>query len=607
MSKLMQRFAKVGALLIFFFGVACSAHNSSQAINSTDMSQMALKRNVAGDRPTGDHFATRSPVLARNGMAATAHPLATQVALDVLKLGGTAVDAAIAADATLGLVEPTGGSIGGDLFALVWDPKARKLYGLNASGRSPQKLTLPDLQERFGVKGRIPEAGVYSVSVPGAVSGWSALHERFGHLTLEEVLHPAIAYAEQGFPVTEVIARVWEEDRLRLYESYRKGEIEEFENAKSLYFPNGSAPHVGDIFRNPDLGRTYRIIAADGGGGFYKGEIARTIDRYMKRIGGPLAYEDLVAHTAEWVEPVSVEYRGYRVYELPPNSQGLAALQMLQILEGYDLAKMGFGSPDSLHVQIEAKRLAYEDRAKYYADPAFSSPPTNVLVSDEYTDRRRALIRMDQAQPIFNHGDLSELETGGTTYLTVADKDGMMVSLIRSNYYELGSGLVPDGLGFMLHDRGSQFTLEEGHANAYAPGKRPFHTIIPAFVTKDGAPYISFGLMGGGMQPQGHVQILVNMIDYGMGIQEAGDAPRWRHFGSTAPTESVQGGNGTAYFESGFAPGTLTELQKRGHEVVSGGAYFDSFGGYQAILRDPKTGVYWGASEMRKDGAAGGY
>ncbi|MCG8444023.1 MAG: gamma-glutamyltransferase family protein, partial [Caulobacterales bacterium] len=461
-------------------------------------------RPAAGDRVSGDWFATRSPVLARNGMAATAQPLASQIAIDTLKKGGSAVDAAIAANAALGLMEPTGNGIGGDLFAIIWDPETERLYGLNASGRSPQGLSLEELRERVGADGAIPSHGSLPVSVPGAVDGWFEMHGRFGRLPMADVLAPAIAYAEEGFPVTEVIAFYWELNRAAHERRFEEGMIEEIENARATYWADG-APEAGDVFRNPDLAATYRSLAEGGRAAFYEGDIARTIDAYMTRIGGYVRYEDLAAHASDWVDPVSVDYRGYTVHELPPNGQGIAALQMLQMLEAFDLASMGFGSADSLHAQIEAKRLAFEDRARFYADPDVAPAPVAALLSDAYADERRALIDMSAARAEVTHGDPAALEEGDTTYLTVADKDGMMVSLIQSNYRGMGTGLVPDGLGFMLQDRGEMFSLEDGHPNVYAPGKRPFHTIIPAFVTRDGAPWMSFGLMGGGMQPQGHV------------------------------------------------------------------------------------------------------
>ena len=545
-----------------------------------------------GDRITGKKFATRSEVIARHGMAATSHPLATQIALDILKKGGTAVDAAIAANAALGLMEPTGNGIGGDLFAIVWDAKTRKLYGLNASGRSPKSLTL-EYFKKHGYK-KIPSHGPLPVTVPGCVDGWFELHRKFGRLPMTDILEPAIRYAREGFPVTELIAYYWQRSVpiLRKYPNFEK-----------IFTINGRAPRKGEIFRNPYLANTLEKIARGGRDVFYKGEIARTIADYMKRNGGFLSYEDLAAHKSEWVEPVSTNYRGYDVWELPPNGQGIAALQMLNILEGYDIASMGFGSADYLHVLIEAKKLAFEDRAKFYADPAFNDVPVQWLISKEYAAERRKLINMRRAGRSYPPGNPA-LHDGDTIYLTVADAEGNMVSLIQSNFRGMGSGMTPDDLGFILQDRGELFNLEEGHFNTYAPGKRPFHTIIPAFVTKDGKPFLSFGVMGGDMQPQGHVQILVNIIDFGMNLQEAGDAPRIRHAGSSQPTGGKMTDGGVVYMESGFDYEVIRELRRRGHRIAwSIGGY----GGYQAIMFDAKNGVYIGASESRKDGQAAGY
>ncbi len=546
----------------------------------------------AGDRITGKKFVTRSEVIAQHGMAATSHPLATQIALDILKKGGTAVDAAIAANAALGLMEPTGNGIGGDLFAIVWDAKTQKLYGLNASGRSPKSLTL-EYFKKHGYK-KIPPFGPLPVTVPGCVDGWFELHKKFGRLPMTEILAPAIRYAEEGFPVTELIAYYWKLSvpRLRKYPNFEK-----------IFTINGRAPRAGEIFRNPYLANTLRKIARGGRDVFYKGEIARTIADYMKRQGGFLSYEDLASHKSEWVEPVSTNYRGYDVWELPPNGQGIAALQMLNILEGYDIASMGFGSADYLHVLIEAKKLAFEDRAKFYADPAFNTIPVQELISKSYAAERRKLIRMDRAGRSYPAGNPA-LHDGDTIYLTVADAEGNMVSLIQSNFRGMGSGMTPDDLGFILQDRGELFNLEEGHFNTYAPGKRPFHTIIPAYVTKDGKPFLSFGVMGGDMQPQGHVQILVNIIDFGMNVKEAGDAPRIRHAGYSQPTGGKMTDGGVVYMESGFDYEVIRELRRRGHRIAwSIGGY----GGYQAIMFDAQNGVYRGASESRKDGQAAGY
>ena len=547
---------------------------------------------LARDRITGRMFATRSDVIAQHGMAATSQPLATQIAVDILKQGGTAVDAAIAANAALGLMEPTGSGIGGDLFAMVWDAKTQRLYGLNASGRSPVSLDIGVFTNAGLTK--IPAHGPLPVTVPGCVDGWFELHARFGKLPMEQVLAPVIRYAREGFPVSELIAYYWERSAPVL---------KDYAGFKETFTPGGRAPKEGEVFRNPRLADTYEAIAKEGRDVFYKGRIARTIDRFMKRVGGYLSYEDLASHKSEWVEPVSTNYRGYDVWELPPNGQGITALQILNILEGYDVRSMGFGGVQHVHTFVEAKKLAFEDRARFIADPAFNEAPVKTLISKEYAEERRALISPERAADGYDAGNPS-LDKGDTIYLTVADGEGNMVSLIQSNYRGMGSGLSPDGLGFILQDRGELFDLEPGHFNSYVPAKRPFHTIIPAFITKDGKPYISFGVMGGAMQPQGHAQIVMNIIDFGMGLQEAGDAPRISHSGSSEPTGEKMADGGIVYLESGFSPEVIRELQKMGHRVSYA---VDGFGGYQAILYDASNGVYRGASESRKDGQAAGY
>jgi gamma-glutamyltranspeptidase / glutathione hydrolase len=550
---------------------------------------MALTCSLAAqDRVTGLPFATRSEVIAQHGMAATSQPLATQVALDILKKGGNAIDAAIAANAVLGLVEPTGNGVGGDLFAIVWDAKSKQLYGLNGSGRSPASLTL-DYFKSQGLTS-IPALGPLPVSVTGAVDGWFELHGKFGSLPMTDILAPAINYAREGFPVSELIA--W-------YIAGSAPRLSRYPGFAETYMPNGHAPAKGEIFKNPRLANTLEKIAKGGRAAFYEGDIARTIAQYMKDNGGFLSYEDLKNHRSEWVAPVSTNYRGYDVWELPPNGQGIAALQMLNILEGYDIASMGFDSPEYLHLLVEAKKLAFEDRAKFYADPAFNEIPVDWLISKEYAAERRALINENRAAASYDPGKLKD---GDTIYLTVADEAGNMVSLIQSNYRGMGSGMTPTDLGFILQDRGELFTLEEGHFNTYEPSKRPFHTIIPAFITKDGEPYISFGLMGGGMQPQGHAQIVVNLIDFGMNLQEAGDAPRINHEGSSEPTGEKMTDGGEVQMESGFSYETVRGLLYRRHKISYA---LGPYGGYQAIMR--KDGVYYGASESRKDGQAAGW
>ncbi|HLF33200.1 MAG TPA: gamma-glutamyltransferase [Cyclobacteriaceae bacterium] len=542
------------------------------------------------DRPTGKSFATRSEIIAQHGMAATSHPLATQVALDILKKGGNAIDAAIAANACLGLMEPISCGIGGDLFAIIWDAKSGKLYGLNASGRSPYSLT-HDYFVKNGIT-KIPPHGPLPVSVPGCVDGWFEMNKRFGTLPMKVILDPVIRYARTGFPVSDIVAFHMEQNS-RLLEKYP--------GFAEVFLPSGKSPRKGEIFRNPFLANTLSAIAAGGRDAFYKGEIARTIDKYMKEQGGFLSYKDLADHTSEWVEPVSTNYRGYDVWELPPNGQGIAVLQMLNILEPYDIKSMGFGSPGYMHLFTEAKKLTFEDRAKYYADPAFNKIPVAELISKDYARKRAALIDQKRAGKSYPSGMPGD---GDTIYLTVADSLGNMVSLIQSNFRGMGSGMTPTGLGFVIQDRGELFNVEEGHFNSYAPHKRPFHTIIPAFITRNGKPYISFGVMGGDMQPQGHVQVVVNLIDFGMSLQEAGDAPRMQHMGSSDPTGPKMIDGGTLYLESGFDYETVRELMKLGHNLAWD---FGGYGGYQAILWDSANKVYFGASESRKDGQAAGY
>jgi gamma-glutamyltranspeptidase / glutathione hydrolase len=571
-----------------------------------------------GDRYSGAAGASRSAVIAPNGMAATSHPLATQIALDVLKEGGSAVDAAIAGNAALGLLEPVGNGIGGDLFAIIWDPKTQRLHGLNASGRAPTGMSQKQFLKWVATKplskrdeaGTIPDWGAASVTIPGAVDGWYEMHGRFGRLPMARILAPTIDYAEKGAPVPELIAQYWKANTAGFEMLKAEGAIEEIDNMRRVFLPGGQAPKEGQLFQNPDLARTLTTIAKGGRDAFYKGELAQAMDGYFKRIGAPHRLADLAAHKSEWIDPVSVNYRGFDVWELPPNGQGIAALQMLNILEGYDLKAMGRGSADFWHVFVEAKKAAFADRARFYADPAFAKIPLKELLSKDRAAKQRASIDPAKAA----QSDMPGLPIDGvakdTIYMTVADKDGMMVSLIQSNYRGMGSGLIPDDgkggtLGFMFQDRGAQFSLDPQHANSWQPGKRPFHTIIPAFMTKDGKPLMSFGLMGGAMQPQGHAQVVVNMVDFGMTVQAAGDVARFHHDGSTDPEGGApMTGGGVLELESGVPTSVAEELKKRGHNVkYSVGPY----GGYQAIWRDPVTGVYWGASEFRKDGQAAGY
>nr|WP_083332802.1 gamma-glutamyltransferase family protein [Hyphomonas sp. Mor2] len=667
--------------------VSVSVQSADAPSVKPDMRALATAPEIApepilgpGDRqPSGRTLGTRSAVVAPNAAAATAHPLATQTALDVMKRGGTAMDAAIAANAMLGLVEPTGNGIGGDLYAIVWDPNTRELYGYNGSGRSPMGASLEDMQAKadaFMNGEEIPPFGAAPVTVPGTVEAWGALHERFGRLPFGDLMRPAIGYARDGAPIPEVIAYYWQFGPRRFAPAHESGMLEEYENAERTFF--SPTPVEGSLFRNPDLADTLERIATEGPEEFYTGEIAQTMGAYFERIGGYLRYEDFAAHDGEWVEPICVEYRDLaKLCELGPNTQGVAALQMLQMLERFDLRSMGYGSADSLMAQVEAKRLAFQDRARGYADPAFSNIDPEIFVNELRSKILSAQIELDEAmdaekidrihpQPdgtVFvahaNYGDElnrglnfefpplgsdrevetspmierspiikanKKLEDGDTTYLTVTDKDGMMVSLIQSNYRGMGSGLVADGLGFMFQDRGQLFSLDPEHPNAFEPGKRPFHTIIPAFAFKKDMPgcqvravapevacpyepWLSFGLMGGGMQPQGHVQIILNLIDFDMGLQEAGDAARWEHRGGCEPTDDLTGDAcetdmGVVHLESGIPVESRLELERRGHTVECCRA---NGGGYQAIMRDFESGAWIAATEMRKDGNADGY
>lgn len=542
------------------------------------------------DRITGELFSSRSETIAKNAMVATSHPLASQVGIDILKKGGNAIDAAIAANAAIGLMEPTGNGIGGDLFAIVWIEKEKKLYGLNASGRSPKDLTIAFFKKKNFKK--IPSFGPLSVSVPGCVDGWFELHKKFGSLEMKDVLEPAINYAENGFPVTELVSH---------YMTLSSKFYSKYPNFKETFTINGRPPQKGQIFKNPFLAKTLKAIAIQGKSGFYEGEIAKKISDFIIEQGGFLSEWDLKNHRSEWVNPVSTNYRGHDIWELPPNGQGIAALQILNILEGFDIEAMGFGSAAYIHHFVEAKKIAFADRAKYYADMDFNEIPVDYLISKTYANQRRNEINSYKAARAV---DAAEIENGDTIYLTTADSEGNMVSLIQSNYRGMGSGMVPKGLGFMIQNRGELFSLEQGHYNAYEPLKRPFHTIIPAFITKSGKPMISFGLMGGAMQPQGHAQIVINLIDFGMNLQEAGDAPRIRHSSGQQPTGGLMTDGGQVSLESGFDYKEIRKLMQYGHKVnYSNGSY----GGYQAIMYDSENGVYFGASESRKDGNAIGY
>ena len=540
------------------------------------------------DRITGEKYASRSEVIGQNGMVATSHPLATQIGLDILKQGGTAIDAAIAANVALGLMEPTGNGIGGDLFAIVWDAETQKLHGLNASGPAPKDITIDYFVEK-GLK-KIPSYGPLPVTVPGAVDGWVKLHEKFGKLDFKSLFEPTIKYAKAGFPVTETIA---------YYLNRSQKRFENYPNFNDVWVKNGSMPKKGEIFKNPQLAKTLEVIASKGRSGFYEGPIARTMADFIQSQGGFLTYEDLASFHSEWTPPVSSNYRGYEVWELPPNGQGIAALQILNMLENYDLKSLGLFSAEYIHLFTEAKKLAFADRAKYYADPLFEKIPVEELISKSYAKER---IKLINANKVSKTDEAGILKNGDTIYLTAADQYGNMISLIQSNYRGMGSGMVPPGLGFMLQDRGELFSLDKNHKNSLKGGKRPFHTIIPAFVTKNGKPFMSFGVMGGATQPQAHAQIIINMIDFGLNLQEAGDAPRIVHSGSSQPTDEIMKDGGTLSIESGFGKTIEKELTAKGHVLQYQKGIF---GGYQAIML--KDGVYYGASETRKDGQAAGY
>ncbi len=557
---------------------------------------LAMTPLLPAERPTPQAGkAARSVTVANNGMVATSHPLAAQVGLDVLKSGGNAVDAAIATSAAMGLMEPTSCGIGGDLYAIVWDAKTQKLYGLNASGRAPGKATLAYFKEQNLAD--IPTSGPLSWSVPGCVDGWDQLRVKFGTRSFKQLLTPSVEYAEKGVPVPEVIAGHWKSvNKMRDPGMRETFMIRDGDMIRS--------PNAGEVFKNPHLAQSYKLIAENGRDAFYKGQIARDLVTFSDKVGGLFALKDFADHKSEWVEPVKTTYRGYDVWEIPPPGQGIAAIQMLNTLEPYDLKKMGPESADYWHLLVEAKKLAFADRAKFYADPAFAKVPVADLISKEYATRRAKLLDPKKALTDIPAGD-PKLSTSETIYLTVVDKDRNCVSLIQSNYFGFGSGLSAPGTGFGIQNRGCLFALDDKHANKLEPGKRPFHTIIPAMVTKSGKPFFTFGVMGGDMQPQGHVQVLVNMIDFGMNVQAAGDAPRLEHIGSATPTGTPgKAKGGTIKAEAGIPDEVVKELERRGHVVER---VKTNSGGYQGIMIDPKTGVLHGGSESRKDGAAVGY
>ncbi|WP_260734791.1 gamma-glutamyltransferase family protein [Tunturiibacter lichenicola] len=558
----------------------------------------------AGDRVSGASFASRSAAMGCSGAAGTAHPIATLTAIEILKRGGSAIDAAIAANACLGFLEPTSSGIGGDCYAMIWDPKLSKVVGLAGSGRSPKSLSLETARAR-AKNGVLPSLGAITVSVPGALDAWWTLHQRYGKLKWAELFEPAIHLAESGVPVPQIIG-YYIKRNLTIFTRPGSG-VEETANALHTWAPNGKAPNEGDVFRNPDLARTYKMIAEGGRDAYYDGPIAKTIDAYFKRIGGWLSAEDLRDQHAEWGDPLVTNYRGVDVYGMAANTQGLATLQLLNIAENFDLRNMGFQSPQSLHIQIEAKRLAYEDRARYYADPHFAKIPYEFLNSKSYAAERAKLIKPDSILTPVHPGQAPS--HGDTTYFTVSDKDGIMISMIQSNFRGMGSGLVADGLGFMFQDRGELFSLQDGHPNIYAPGKRPFQTIIPGFATKDGKPWMSFGVMGGDMQPMGQAQIIINRVDYGLDIQAAGDSPRWHHEGSSqsmGEDPKDLGPTGILRLEAGVPESTRKALIALGWPMAPSDG---GFGRYECIEHrmDGPDRVYAAASEMRADGCALAY
>ena len=532
----------------------------------------------AQDRTQG-----RSMVISRRGVVSAENPLAAQAGASVLAQGGNAVDAAIATNAVMGVVEPMMNGIGGDLFAIVYDAKSGKLYGMNASGWAPAALSVEFLKSKGIAK--MPQEGIQSVTVPGAVDGWSKLLARFGTKKFSEVLAPAIYYAREGFPVPEWDAAYWaaEVDLLK-----------QDKNAAATYLPGGQAPGVGEIFRNPDLAHSLEAIASGGRDAYYRGESAKRIVALSGRLGGTMTPDDLADYSSEWVEPISTTYHGWTVYEIPPNGQGIAALEMLNVMEKFSLAQFGHNSTDALHAMIEAKKLAYADMYRYVADPKFSQVPVQGMLSKEYAAQRAKLVDMAKANCDVLPGEPPMATSGDTTYLTVTDGDGNMVSLIQSNYAEFGSGLVADGTGFALQDRGGLFSLDPNSPNKLAGHKRPLHTIIPGFMS-NGQERIAFGIMGGFNQAQAHAQFVSNVVDFGMNIQEALEAARFR---------KVTFAGCDVDLEDRIPAAVRDGLTARGHKINLHGVYSATMGGGQAVQRDISTGVNYGASDPRKDGEA---
>jgi gamma-glutamyltranspeptidase / glutathione hydrolase len=577
------------------------------------MTVLHAQKNVSerprpGDRPADNPQSTRSVVMGRRGMIATSQPLASAAGLKVLQDGGNAVDAAVAAAAVLAVVEPTMTGIGGDLFAIVYDARTRTLRGLNASGRSGYASTPEGFSER-GLPA-VPGSGVHSVTVPGVVDGWTTLLSAYGTVPLSKLLAPAIDYAKNGYAVPEIISGAWQAT---------EGKLSADPAAARTFLPGGHAPQPGQIFANPNLAGTLQQIATGGRDEFYRGRIAAAIVADLKRRQSFLDARDFAEHKSDWVEPISTTYRGYDVYEMPPNTQGFLVLEMLNILEGFDIKSLGHNSAEYLHLLVEAKRIAFADRAASLADPEFVPPALlKMLISKEYAATRRKEIDPSQAAQTYapavlprsgarlstaprnlenkpwseREENLTGQDRGDTIYMTVADGQGNFVSLIQSLYSDFGSGIVAGDTGIVLHNRGALFTLRPGHPNQIGPHKRPLHTLIPAFVMKDGKPWLSFGVMGGDHQAQGHTQVLVNLIDFGMNIQEAGEAARVNH------------GVGGVMVESAVPEAARAGLMQRGHPVSE---VIGAYGGFQGILVDPRSGVLMGGSDPRKDGLAIGF
>ena len=521
-------------------------------------------------------------VITRQGIVATENPLASQAGVSILARGGNAIDAAVAANAAIGVIEPMCNGIGGDLFVIVYEAKTGKLYGLNASGWAPAALTPEFLRSKGHSK--MPGKGIYAVTVPGAVDGWDKLLKRFGRKQMREVLAPAIRYAEEGFPVSELIAEYWADGERKLRQDT---------NASATYLPQGRPPGVGEVFRNPDLAWSLKQIAAHGRKAFYEGAIAKRLLAYEKQMGGVMMAEDLATFSSEWVEPISTTYHGWTVYEIPPNGQGIGALMMLNLMENFPLARFGPGSADALHVMIEAKKLAYADMLRYVCDQKFHAVPVAGMLSKDYARERAKLIDMAKAKDVAEPGRPPGMGTD-TTYLCTVDEEGNMVSYIQSNYANFGSGLVAGGTGFVLQNRGELFSLDAESPNVLAGHKRPLHTIIPAFASK-GQVRIAFGIMGGWNQSQAHAQFVSDIVDHQMNIQAAMEAPRFtKHSFAGRDVE----------LESRVATPVQAELTARGHQIKVAGYFDDTCGGGQAVLRDFATGVNYGASDPRKDGAA---